>query len=157
MPGCYDWDKGVGSPTHCEKLPIPTTNPSEAPVMLSGQTQGTVIVSRLFPLLPRKEPASYPTSGTDPGRGHTQPGSPCSGCFCQASPGATSLLPTPAAAGSPSLSQWHHPYPVYQDKPHPAIFRRGMTPGATGSCPGSAGVGRVPASPLGAWRGAALG
>lgn len=68
MPGCYEWGEGVGSPTHCEKLPIPAAKPGEAAAMLSAQTQGTSIESRLFPLLPHKEPTSYPKAGTDPGR-----------------------------------------------------------------------------------------
>lgn len=105
--------------------------------MLSGQTQGTSIVSRLFPLLPHKDPTSYPTTGTDPERGHAQPGFPHSGYFSQAFP-ATSLLPISAAAGSPAAqtcSKWHQLHPVYQDKPHPSILCRGMSPGATGSSP----------------------
>lgn len=142
MPDCYEWDEGVGSPPHCGKLPIPAAKPGEPAAMLSGQTQGTGIVSRLFPLLPHKEPTIYPPTGTHPERGHAQPGFPHSGYFSQASP-ATSLLPISAAAGSPAaqtFSKWHQLYPVYQDKPHPAILYRGMTPGATGGSPSQAVV-----------------
>lgn len=55
--------KGLVHPSHCEKLPIPAVKPGEAAAMLSGQIQGSSIVSRLFPLLPHKEPTSYPIAG----------------------------------------------------------------------------------------------
>lgn len=136
---------GVGSPTHCEKLPIPTAKPGEAAAMLSGQTQGTVIVSRLV------------TAGTDPGRGQGTAWLPLLWLFL---PGFPSHIPAPhpSSPAAQACSQWHQLYPVYGDKPHPAILRRGMTPGATGSCPGSGGehpvgVGRGPCIPTGSLAG----